>query len=243
MASSQDSLAPIDSLDGIDIVVLNNLDQYRQTLEMQERVWGFADIDKVPARLFTVATHIGGLALGVYRQERMVGFSLAMPGKDAAGEPFLHSHMTGLLPELQGRGLGQRVKMRQRLEAQKLGYRTIQWTFDPLEIRNAYFNIHKLGVIVRHYKPNMYGITSSKLHGGIPTDRLVAEWRLDRDPTPPPPTEEEVEIPADVRATPERAAEVQTRVRARFEELFAAGYQAVAYRRTPDGGAYGLARS
>lgn len=232
-----------ENLDDIDIRVIRDLDDYVKTQEIQEVVWGFSDRDKVPPRLFTVATMIGGLALGAFRGERMVGFSLGMPGKSRDGEVFLHSHMTGVLAELQGQGLGARIKMRQREEAMALGFEKIHWTFDPLEIRNAYFNIRKLGVTVSRYEPNAYGITSSKLHGGLPTDRLIAEWRLQGPERDYGPIQEEIVVPADVRATPERAAAVQAEVRARFNELFEQGCTVVGFRRLDDGGgAYGLVR-
>jgi len=233
LASREDSL-------NVSIIALDSIDQYRDTLAVQEAVWGFADVDKVPARLFTVSKLIGGVVLGAYQGDRMVGYSLGMPGKKPDGEPYLHSHMTGILDEFQGQGLGRSMKMRQKDEALRLGYRLIEWTFDPLEIRNAYFNIEKLGVRVRQYKPNAYGVTTSKLHAGAPTDRLVAEWRIDQD-LERPPTTEEILIPADVRASTERTLEVQSQVRTRFQQLFAQGYVVTAYRTDNEGGHYLLA--
>ena len=231
-------------VDAVEIEVLTELDQFRQTLAVQQEVWGFADVDKVPARLFTVATHIGGLALGAYLDGRMIGFSLGMPGCNAStGELYLHSHMTGILAEAQGLGLGRRLKLRQRDEALQLGYKKIQWTFDPLEIRNAYFNIEKLGVIVRAYHENVYGITSSKLHAGLPTDRLVAEWFLEGRPENYGTADQEILVPGDVRATTERSAQVQAAVRSRFLDLLAQGLIATSFRRLEDGGgAYGLVK-
>jgi len=230
-----------ESLDDVRIVALDQLEQYRETLAVQETVWGFSDLDKVPPRLFTVARLIGGVVLGAYLGDRMIGYSLGLPGRDAAdGETYLHSHMTGILAEFQGRGLGRRLKMRQKEEALRLGYGLIEWTFDPLEIRNAYFNVEKLGVRVRRYEPNVYGVTSSKLHAGAPTDRLVAEWRIDGEPEAAAPTEE-ILVPADVRASPERTLAVQAEVRERFKELFARRHVVVGYRVSQDGGRYLLA--
>src|SRR5260221_7158871 len=73
-------------------------------------------------------------------------------------------------------GLGRRMKLYQREEALDRGFELMEWTFDPLEIKNAYLNIERLGAIARRYNVNQYGITSSPLQGGLPTDRLVAEW-------------------------------------------------------------------
>ena len=85
--------------------------------------------------------------------------------------------MTAVLRAYRNQGVGRKLKLFQRQEALSRGIDLIEWTFDPLEIKNAYFNF-RLGAIARRFIPNMYGITTSPLHGGLPTDRLVAEWRL-----------------------------------------------------------------
>src|SRR5205085_1868843 len=93
------------------------------------------------------------------------------PGDKPGGQPYLHSHMLGVLPEYHNARIGRRLKLRQREEALSRGIALIEWTFDPLELKNAFLNIQRLGAIVRHYYPNQYGTTSSPLHGGLPTDR------------------------------------------------------------------------
>jgi predicted GNAT superfamily acetyltransferase len=93
--------------------------------------------------------------------------------------PYLHSHMTGVLPEYRDRKIGRSLKLFQREEALSRDIRLIEWTFDPLETRNAHFNLNRLGAIVRTYIPNFYGVTTSPLHRNLPTDRLLAEWHLD----------------------------------------------------------------
>ena len=110
----------------------------------------------------------------------MVGFTLALVGTRAA-KPFLHSHMTAVLPEFQNQGVGRRLKLFQRHDALKRGIRLVEWTFDPLELKNAHFNFVRLGAIARRFIPNCYGVTESPLHAGLPTDRLVAEWWIDSD--------------------------------------------------------------
>ena len=107
----------------------------------------------------------------------MVGFALAVPGV-RGGHPYLHSHMLAVRKDYRNGGLGRRIKLYQREEAITRGFELIEWTFDPLEIKNAYLNIEKLGAIVRRYTINQYGITTSPLQGGLPTDRLIAEWWL-----------------------------------------------------------------
>jgi predicted GNAT superfamily acetyltransferase len=242
-------------VDGITLCVLTELEEFRQTVGLQKAVWGFSDVDALPPRIFIVNRHVGGVALGAYDGDRMIGFSFAMPGCHRSGGSYLHSNMTGLLPEYQNRGLGRRMKLRQRQEALAYGYPMVEWTFDPLEIRNAYFNIEKLGVVIRRFRPNCYGITSSKLHGSIPTDRLVAEWEIDterarhaieRGRSPETAVDAEIPVSAEasrVRSTsPERTLELQSELRERFVAAFAQGFVVTGFRITEDGGVFELSR-
>ena len=110
----------------------------------------------------------------------MAGFVLAYPGiRD--GRPYLHSHMAAVLPEFRDLGIGRRLKLVQREDALARGIPLIEWTFDPLQTKNAYFNICRLGAVARRYLTDVYGSTSSPLHAGLPTDRLVAEWHLESE--------------------------------------------------------------
>jgi predicted GNAT superfamily acetyltransferase len=240
-------------VDSIDIRVLTELEEFRETANLQRAVWGFSELDCVPPRLFIVNEHIGGVALGAFEAGRMIGFSFAMAGRRRSGETFLHSNMTGLLPEYQNRGLGSRMKLRQRDQALAYGYKMIEWTFDPLEIRNAYFNIEKLGAVVRGYRPNCYGITSSKLHGALPTDRAVAEWEIDtarvryaieHGGSPQHEIAREIVVPAQaarLRSTePERTLAMQTAIREQFLAAFADRMVVTGYRVTGDGGVFEL---
>jgi predicted GNAT superfamily acetyltransferase len=155
--------------------------EFERCVELQREVWGGADLEQVPSTIFTVADETGGQVLGAYDGHagwRMVGFTLAMAAMHGE-QRYLHSHMTAVVPDYQNRGIGRMLKLFQRQDAQRRGIELVEWTFDPLEIRNAYFNIVRLGAIVRRYIPNAYGVTSSPLHGSLPTDRLMAEWWLD----------------------------------------------------------------
>ena len=131
------------------------------------------------------------------------------------------------------------------------GIRLIQWTFDPLEVRNAHFNLNRLGAICREYQPNLYGVTTSPLHRSMETDRLLAEWHLDsarvvgaienlvKDPVEAPAV---IEVPAELerwqrKGSPEVGA-VQARVREEFAKWFGKGYAAVALRTGPGNRAY-----
>jgi predicted GNAT superfamily acetyltransferase len=156
--------------------------EFADAVKLQQIIWGFDDIDVLPLRLFVTATKIGGQVFGAYDGARMIGFCLAIPGIKAdpkkGNYSYLHSHMLGVLREYRDSGVGRLLKLEQRKDALARGIGLLEWTFDPLEIKNAYFNIERLGAIVRRFVLNQYGTTSSKLHGGLPTDRCVAEWQL-----------------------------------------------------------------
>src|SRR5207248_8181960 len=142
----------------------------------QREIWGFDAIELLPVRLFVVATKIGGQAFGAFDGNVMVGFCLAIPGIKAGSKSYLHSHMLGVRTESRNAGVGRILKLAQRDEALGRSIDLIEWTFDPLEIKNAYFNIERLGAIVRRYVLNQYGTTSNRLQGGLPSDRCTAEW-------------------------------------------------------------------
>ncbi len=150
--------------------------EFNDAVRLQQEIWGFKDVELLPLRLFVVATKIGGQAFGAFDGKRMVGFALSIPGLKAGAKSYLHSHMLGVLPGYRDSGVGRRLKLAQRDDALARGIDLIEWTFDPLEIKNAYFNVERLGAVVRRYVLNQYGTTTSHLHGGLPTDRCVAEW-------------------------------------------------------------------
>ncbi len=228
----------------------HGLGEFEDCLELQRRVWGGADIELVPLPLFVVAAETGGQVLGAFAGETLLGFTLALAGvRDA--RPFLHSHMTAVLEDFRDRGVGRQLKLFQRQDALARGIELVEWTFDPLELRNAYFNLVRLGAIVRRFLPNCYGITSSPLHGGLPTDRLMAEWWL-RSPRVitalgsgsvrrAGPTVR-IRVPAGIdlmrREDPAGLAQVQAEVRQQFERWLGQGYAATGLERAPDGGDY-----
>ena len=165
------------STDHVLIRKCHGLDEMRACVALQKEVWNFSDIDLIPLRMFVVAEKIGGQVIGAFEGDQMVSFALAIPGS-RAGHSYLHSHMLAVRAQYRNAGLGRRMKFFQREDALVRGFELIEWTFDPLEIKNAYLNIEKLGAIARRYSVNQYGITSSPLQGGLPSDRLVAEWWL-----------------------------------------------------------------
>ena len=159
------------------IRLIHELDEMRAAVALQKEVWNFSDAELVPLRLFVVAEKVGGQVIGAFDGDRLVGFALSVPGV-RTGHPYLHSHMLGVQADYRNGGLGRKIKMFQREDALGRGIELIEWTFDPLEIKNAWLNIEKLGAIARRYTINQYGITSSPLQGGLPSDRLIAEWWL-----------------------------------------------------------------
>jgi predicted GNAT superfamily acetyltransferase len=151
--------------------------EFAEAVRLQKVIWGFPDLELLPVRFFVVASRIGGQTLGAFDGSRMAGFLLAIPGiKKDSGIPYIHSHMLGVLSDYRDAGVGRMLKSAQREDALARGIPLIEWSFDPFEAKNAYFNMEVLGAIVRTYVPNMYGITASPLHGDLPTDRCIAEW-------------------------------------------------------------------
>lgn len=216
---------------------------------LQKEVWKFSDADLIPVRMFVVASKIGGQVIGAFDGVDLVGFAIAIPGV-RNGRSYLHSHMLAVRQEYRNEGLGRRLKLWQRDEALKRGFELMEWTFDPLEIKNAYLNIEKLGAISRRYSVNQYGITSSPLQGGLPTDRLVAEWwmkskRVANILAGIPParfqTQSTIEVPAEVGQwktsadTRAQALAVQQRNREKFEQAFAEGLSVLGYERDEQG--------
>jgi predicted GNAT superfamily acetyltransferase len=217
---------------------------------LQKTVWDWNDEDLIPTRFFVVARKIEGQVIGAFEPAGgMVGFCLAVPALHGL-IVYLHSHMLAVLPEYRRAGVGRRLKLEQRREALARGIRLIEWTFDPLEWKNAAFNLNRLGAIARRYVPNQYGISSSPLHRHLPTDRLIAEWRLDspgvvmraegREPTPLP-AQDRVTFPLDVLegvAASDSVSEIQSELCRRFQDAFAHGLAATGFQISDNFGTY-----
>jgi len=235
----------------IEIRALHNHDEFVEAVRLQQIIWGFEELELLPVRLFVTATKVGGQAFGAFDKGRMVGFCLAIPGIKPKEKPYLHSHMLGVLKEYRDAGVGRMLKLEQRKEALSRGIEVMEWTFDPLEIKNAYFNIERLGAVVRRFVLNQYGTTSSKLHAGLPTDRCVAEWwlassrvetllagsKLERAETVA-----RISVPSDIytikESDPARAREIQKRVSQEFLDHFSKGLAVTGFERTPEAGTY-----
>jgi predicted GNAT superfamily acetyltransferase len=173
---------------------------------------------------------------------------MALPGY-RNGHPYLHSHMVGVLPDHRNRGIARALKLAQRDDALARGIELMEWTFDPLEIKNSHLNIAKLGAIVRRYKHNFYGPSSSPLQGGLPTDRIYAEWwlrsnRVERALRGEPQsfdTLEQISVPSEIyawKASPSHrtsALEIQSHNAAALESAFARNLSVLGYQRNANG--------
>jgi predicted GNAT superfamily acetyltransferase len=225
------------------------LEEMQACFALQKEVWKFSDADLIPVRMFVVASKIGGHVIGAFDgsddKRGLVGFALAIPGM-RNGHCYLHSHMLAVRQPYRNGGLGRRMKLCQREDALARGFALMEWTFDPLEIKNAYLNIEKLGAIARRYHVNQYGVTSSPLQGGLPTDRLVAEWWmksrrvegvLAEAPRAKFARRARIDVPAEIyewkaaAATRAQALAVQGRNREQFNRAFAEGLSVLGYER------------
>lgn len=219
---------------GIEVRLCHTLAEYEDCLRLEQITWGTGIL--VPTAIFVVAQETGGQIIGAFDKKEMIGFTMALAAIHE-GRPSLHSHMTAVLEPYRDKGVGRALKLFQRQEALSRGIHLVEWTYDPLELKNARFNIMRLGAIIRRQIPNCYGITDSPLHKGMPTDRLVAEWWLDsprvnRIVSAKTSGESNayahatrISIPnniSDLRTSNKEAAEkIQTQIREQFESNFA----------------------
>ena len=220
---------------------LQTLAELEACVNIQKEIWGYAEHELYPLRLFVNLGKIGGHVLGAFTaREELVGFVASLPAWHG-GHRYYHSLSLGVVARHENRGLGRRMKLEQRRMALRAGIDCIQWTFDPLRAKNAHLNIARLGAIVRRYFPDYYGHIDSQLQQDLPSDRVVAEWwiksaRVGRAIRGAPPRRSRkppaasVEIPADfgalLRNQPAKARARQLEVRAQFQKLLARGLAA-----------------
>lgn len=232
---------------------LKRHNEFEEVVRLQREIWGFDDVELLPFRLFVVADKIGGQLLGAFDHNKMVGFCLCIPGLKPGGKFYLHSHMLGVLSEYRNTGVGRQLKWKQRDYALERDIDLIEWTFDPLEIKNAFFNIERLGATASRYTHNQYGTTSSHLHGGLPTDRLTAEWwiaspRVEaiarNEPRQRPLPEADIRVPVEIgawkREDANRALSVQSSIAEQFDRHFRAGLTVTGFDRDEESGTYQL---
>lgn len=196
---------------------------------LQRAVWGEGDKED-PADLMMVVQQEGGLVAGAFAGERLAAYLFAFP---TATPGVQHSHRLAVHPDFRGRGLGLRLKLHQRDWARAHGIHLVRWTFDPLRHVNASLNIGRLGATARTYYENYYGAMAG-INAGPPSDRLLAEWVVDRElPTPALPLRQTLTIPEDFERLsvedPAAAHAERLRVRAALTESFASGLVVTGY--------------
>lgn len=215
-----------------------SLHELAACVTLQRRIWGYAEYEVYPMRLFVNLPKIGGHVLvALSPAGKPVGFVASMPAWHGR-QRYYHSLSLGVLRAHENRGLGRALKLAQRQASLRAGIECIEWTFDPLKGKNAYLNLVRLGALARRYLPDHYGTVRSRLQQGLPSDRLVAEWwlkspRVKRALAGKPPRAPRmkpaatVEIPADIERLAERkpsqAGAIQRRVRAELLKHFARG--------------------
>ncbi len=170
-----------DTQKGHEIRPLVTLEEFKACVALQEATWGEGFSERVPSAILQVSQRLGGVASGAFDETgELVGFVFGMTGLDEDG-PLHWSDMLAVRERARDAGLGRRLKAHQRQVLLERGVTRMMWTFDPLQSRNAYLNLMKLGAVAREYVRDMYGQTDSPLHRGIGTDRLVALWLMDTE--------------------------------------------------------------
>ncbi|HVS05870.1 MAG TPA: hypothetical protein VHK65_06850 [Candidatus Dormibacteraeota bacterium] len=251
--------SPSRDVAGVEIRLVRTHDEFAACEALSRDIWGAAERNVVPRELLLTMQHNGGLVHGAFLpQDRLIGFCFGFLGM-RDGQLRLCSHQLGVLPEFRGGGIGVALKQAQRYDALRQGYELVTWTFDPLEARNAYINLHRLGCIARLYDRDHYGTMEDDLNRGLPSDRLEAEWWLSRakprtatDPevmlrvgTNGEPVREHIDlgprtttligVPPDFQEVKRRSLELALRwrmeSRAAFEAALAAGLVAIDFRR------------
>ena len=226
----------------ISIRECTTVEELRDCVALQREVFGLSNIELSPVRHFIVTKNAGGFTLGAFTAEnRLVGFVLSV-AMFFGDERSFYSHMTAVSAEIQSFGIGAQLKWAQREKALSKDIKFIKWTFQPVQARNAFFNLEKLGAIVREYKPNFYGTdySTSNEKGekiGLDSDRLFAEWNLESEKVEKLAKGEKfietgdikqtIEIPSNwnelVKTNTQQAIAEQSRVKKEFQAAFAKG--------------------
>jgi predicted GNAT superfamily acetyltransferase len=168
------SLIPMD----VRVQPLTRAEELRAVLDLQRTVWGMPDREVVPVHQLLAAANAGGVVLGAFAPDgTLVGFCYGFVGM-REGQPLFYSHMAGVRPDWQDRDVGLALKRAQREAALARGLDRMVWTFDPLQSRNAAFNLRKLGAVAERYLVDYYGEMDDDLNRGLPSDRLEVDWWL-----------------------------------------------------------------
>jgi chorismate synthase len=226
--------------------------EFDACVELQREVFGLPDLEISPRRHLIVSRRAGGWTLGAFDGDSLVGFVHQMAAVRGGHEVIGYSHMMAVKGDYQNRGLGALLKWKQRQKSLEEGKTFITWTWDPMQARNAHFNLNRLGCVARAYGANFYGTDYSTSHAydperapGIDSDRLFADWELlspavvalskGEGPEPLGTPVKTIEIPPDwyglIQSDPLSARRQQLRVRHEFEEAFKQGLICAAFER------------
>lgn len=163
----------------VTLKILEHPEELRQVEDLQRLVWPGCETDIVPVHTLLAAAHNGGLVIGAFEDERLLGFVFGFPGTyDTPDGPRLkhYSHMLGVHPQARGQGIGFRLKRAQWQMVRRQGIDRITWTYDPLLSRNAWLNIARLGAVCNTYLRDFYGSMRDELNTGLPSDRFQVDW-------------------------------------------------------------------
>src|SRR6266446_7517703 len=241
----------------IEIREVTAIEEYNACVLLQRELFGLPDLEISPRRHLIVSHEAGGWTLGAFIEGKLVGFVLHLAAVHG-DEIFGYSHMMAVAAEYQNRGLGARLKWAQRARALSEGRNFIKWTFEPTRARNAYFNLNRLGVVVREYAVNFYGTDyvtnpAEKAAGvrDMDSDRVFASWELNSPRVealaaqleyPLPTAEHSIEIPEDfsalVKRNPESAKHEALRVRDEFLQALNDGLVCRAFERDSERSRY-----
>jgi len=159
---------------------IETVSEMHQVEFLEKEIWGCDDLDVLPATMLSASREVGGVLVGAYNDQSLVGFVYGFPGLED-GEITHHSHMLAVKPSQRNLNLGYRLKLAQRDRVLAQNIKRITWTFDPLQSLNAYFNFNKLGVVANKYKVNFYGESTTSFLHQFGTDRLWVSWMIQSD--------------------------------------------------------------
>jgi predicted GNAT superfamily acetyltransferase len=225
----------IEAPPGVELRELNTLADVSALSALFDAIWGTQQ-PLIPGDVLRAMAKAGSYVTGAYVGGRLVGGCVGFHEEPEARA--LHSHIAGVLPEHVGRQIGYALKMHQRSWALARGITAIEWTYDPLIARNAYFNIVKLGARPAEYLTNFYGPMDDAINGSDDSDRILLRWEI-AEPTQAPPIPDDVvriALPTDIEALrasdPSTAREWRTRIRNELAPLMADGWRIVGFDRT-----------
>lgn len=246
-------------MDEIQVRECTTIEEFDSCVALQKEAFGLPDLEISPRRHLIVSRQAGGWTLGAFAADRMVGFVHHLAAVRADNEIYGYSHMMAVAKDYQNKGIGARLKWAQRDKALAQGRTFIKWTWDPMQARNAHFNLNRLGVTVDSYVDNFYGTDyfadpaqDEENRPGLQSDRLFARWDLSsprvvalgagETPVIVAEAAASVAIPAEwsalVKRDPQRARDTQARVREEFKEAFARGLVCAAFERGAENSRY-----